>query len=77
MLKLDLEKELETELRGLRVSTLAIVRSNTYVSFESPNLQSYEALGCEPMHGISNHIANALTEELRNLPRWEANPKFH
>ena len=38
MLKLDLEKELVTELRGLRVSALAIVCSNPAVSFESLNL---------------------------------------
>ena len=77
MLKLDLEKELATELRGLRVSALAIVCSNPSVSFESLNLQSYEALGCEPMHGISNHIANVLTEELPNLLRGETKSRFH
>ena len=77
MLKLDLEKELATELRGWRVSALAIVCSNPSVSFKSLNLQSYEALGCEPMHSISNHIANVLTEELPNLLRGEAKSRFH
>ena len=77
MLKLDLEKELARELRGLRVSALAIVCSNPSVSFESLNLQSDEALGCEPMHGISNRIANVLTEELPNLLRGEAKSRFH
>ena len=76
MLNLDLEKELATELRGLRVSALAIVCSNPSVSFESLNLQ-YEALGCEPMHNIPNHIANVLTEELPNLLRGEAKSRFH
>ena len=70
MLKPDLEKELATELRGVQ-RVPALLYSNPSVSFESLNLQSYEALGCEPMHDISNHIANVL-EELPNHLKGEA-----
>ena len=66
MVKADLERELTSELHGVQ-RVPALLYCDPTASFESLNLESYEALGCEPMHDISNHIANVLEELPKHL----------
>ena len=74
MVKADLERELISELQDVQ-RVPALLYCDPIPSFESLNLGSYEALGCEPMHDISNHIANVV-EELSKHLQGEAKTKF-
>ena len=40
----------------------ALLFENPTKDLKAINLEDYEILVCEPMHDISNHIANILTE---------------
>jgi len=62
--KADLEKELSSQLQGIQ-RVPALLYCTPMSSFEDHSINTYEALACEPMHDISNHICNVL-EELPN-----------
>jgi len=62
--KSNLKKELASHLQGVQ-GVPALLYSSSTSSFQDHSIDSYEALACEPMHDISNHIGNIL-EELPN-----------
>ena len=64
--KIDLENEIATELCGVQ-RVPALLYCNPAATLESLCLGSYEALPCEPMHDISNHINNLLEELSKHL----------
>ena len=60
----DIQQQLDTILKGARVSTLLIL--NQTQSLSSPNLGEYTVLDCEPLHDIKGHLLN-LFEELPHI----------
>jgi len=73
--KSDYEKELKSELKGVqRVPALLFL--NPTEKMANLNIASYEALPCEPMHDISNHIGNILEEIPSHLTKEQKN-KFN
>ncbi|KAK3734073.1 hypothetical protein QZH41_019812 [Actinostola sp. cb2023] len=73
--KADLEKELASQLQGIQ-RVPALLYCTPMSSFEDHSINTYEALACEPMHDISNHICNVL-EELPNHLRKEVKAIFN
>ena len=59
--KKELEDTLVCELHGVQ-QVPALLFENPTKDLKAINLEDYEILVCEPMHDISNHIANILTE---------------
>ena len=64
--KVDLESELMSQLRGVQ-RVPALLYSSPATPLEDLGLASYEALPCEPMHDLSNHISNLLEELPKHL----------
>lgn len=64
--KPEYEQDLISELKGVqRVPALLFLSPTEQLA--NLNIDSYEVLPCEPMHDISNHIANILEEVPRHL----------
>lgn len=66
--KKELEDALTTELHGVQ-RVPALLFENPTDDLTAVNLENYEILVCEPMHDVSKHIENVLTE----LPSHIAN----
>ena len=64
--KVDLDSELMSQLRGVQ-RVPALLYSSPATPLEDVGLASYEALPCEPMHDLSNHISNLLEELPKHL----------
>ena len=47
----------------------ALLYHNPISTFKDHHIDDYEALQCEPMHDISNHIANIIEELPRHLTK--------
>ena len=66
--KKELEDNLTNELQGVQ-RVPALLFENPTEDLKAINIEDYEILVCEPMHDVSKHIENVLTE----LPRHIAN----
>ena len=68
--KKELENSLTSELHGIQ-RVPALLFENPQEDLKTLNLEHYEILVCEPMHDVSKHIENVLTE----LPSHVTNPE--
>ena len=69
--KEQLQNLLKEELHGVQCVP-AILYQNPTLPLESINSSDCEVLGFEPLHDISHHIENVLTELPEHLPKEEA-----
>ena len=65
-MKVDLESELMSQLREVQ-RVPALLYSSPATPLEDLGLASYEALPCEPMHDLSNHVRYLLKELPKHL----------
>ena len=69
--KEELQNFLKEELHGVQ-RVPALLYQNPTIPLNSINSGDYEILGFEPLHDISHHIENVLTELPEHLPKKEA-----
>jgi hypothetical protein len=69
--KEELQNLLKEELHGVQ-RVPALLYPNPEVPLDEINCGNYEILGFEPLHDISHHIENVLTELPSHLPKKEA-----
>ena len=69
--KEELQNLLKEELHGVQ-RVPALLYPNPEVPLDEINCGNYDILGFEPLHDISHHIENVLTELSLHLPKKEA-----
>ena len=69
--KEELQNLLKEELHGVQQAP-ALLYQNPDLPFDEINCGDYEVLGSEPLHDISHHIENVLTELPSHLSKDEA-----
>ncbi len=69
--KEELQNLLKEELHGVQ-RVPALLYQNPTLPLDSINCGDYEVLGFEPLHDISHHIENVLSELPEHLPKKEA-----
>jgi hypothetical protein len=69
--KEELQNLLKDELHGVQ-RVPALLYPNPNLPLDAINCGEYEILGFEPLHDISHHIENILTELPSHLPKKEA-----